>query len=149
MADQFEQIYTSLGGDPSVIANAKQQQQQPPTTTNGSLAGTLALLRTAELVDLHLAARCGELSGLSCLCDEQVRRAYDILTARFSQSDLNTLFRAFCGCSIPTPAPIPTIAAPVLGPPTPTPVAAPAPVVTTTETCPNGLPPKGSYTSLV
>jgi len=65
---------------------------------------TLQRLQTATLFELVQDARCGELSALSCLCDERARELISAFYDRFnSEADRVVLLREIChtGCTVP------------------------------------------------
>jgi hypothetical protein len=113
------------------------------------------VLTTGSLPEILEAIRCGELAGLACLCDPEVRDAVTTVRSRFGLREQAILWRQLCGCAIkptevkqtaqPTPIGGDTIPVNVVKPvePTPTPTPTPVPVG-----CNPALLAQGAYTKL-
>jgi hypothetical protein len=60
----------------------------------------LTKLEDSEFVELLVAARCGELAALSCLCSPFIRRAHAVITSRFTGREQAVIFKEICGCAV-------------------------------------------------
>jgi len=104
------------------------------------------LLSSASFVDAYLAIKCGLISGLDCLCDPYIMQSARHLIERFNADEREILLRSMCGCAV-RPAPDVITPTPVIDevePITPPPMVHVEPA----DTCSDGLPKAGTYTSM-
>lgn len=129
--------------DPSVINPI----MAASATSGPSIEQANEILRTKNFVDAYLAAKCGELGALQCLCSPGMLEAASLLLERFDVSERRALLRTVCGCAVPGPTVVPTPTYTPVVNPTATPVATPATTAPAAPTvsCVQGLPPQGSY----
>lgn len=112
------------------------------TNDKTAIQAALTIVSNGAFIDVLLAAQCGELAGIGCLCDPLIVSVAETLLRRFTEGERHLLLRTICGCTVHTAAVQTTT--------TTTPVVNAATVATQPEeprpSCHQGMPPQGSYT---
>jgi len=111
---------------------------------------TLDQIRSGSLTELLVAIDCGELTELTCLCDESIRSAAAIIASRFSIREQLVLFRKLCSACVATTPTAPTGGTTPIGTTRPVPPlskpAEPIPLPIPKPGCSTALPPANSAT---